>query len=233
MRQVFLDTETTGLAWQAGHRVIEIGCVEAINRRPTEKYFHSYIDPQRDIDDEAIEVHGITTEFLIGKPKFAEIAREFIEFIKGSELIIHNAPFDIAFLDNEIKLSDLVYGPIEDYCEISDSLALARRMHPGQRNSLDALAKRYQVDNSHRTHHGGLLDAQILADVYLSMTGGQTDLTFDSGGRSMLDQINVDADDNVSRGGFVVVCASEDELAEHEKWVELLGKECLWITKKS
>ena len=232
MRQVFLDTETTGLAWEAGHRVIEIGCVEVINRRLTDKHFHSYVDPERGIDDEALEVHGITPEFLNGKPRFAEIASEFIEFVKGSELVIHNAPFDIGFLDNEIRLSDLAYGPIEDYCEISDSLALARRTHPGQRNSLDALAKRYQVDNSHRTYHGGLLDAQILAGVYLSMTGGQTDLTFDSGGRSTLSQVGVDANDGESKGGFVVVCANEDELAGHAKWIELLGDECLWAIEK-
>ena len=232
MRQIFLDTETTGLEWEAGHRVIEIGCVEVMNRRQTDRHFHRYINPQRDINAEAIEVHGITPEFLAGKPIFADVASEFVEFIKDSELVAHNAGFDVAFLDNEIELTQLDYGPIESYCEITDSLAIARRIHPGQRNSLDALARRYSIDNSHRTYHGGLLDAQILAKVYMAMTGGQTDLTFDDDRRSIFAQNRAHTNDarnnEREKGGFVVVCADEDEVAEHTKWITLLGEDCLW-----
>ena len=232
MRQIFLDTETTGLDWEAGHRVIEIGCVEVMNRRQTDKHFHCYINPQRGIDDEAIEVHGITPEFLVDKPIFADIASQFFEFIKDSELVAHNAPFDVSFLNNEIRLSRLDYGPIENYCEITDSLALARRIHPGQRNNLDALASRYNIDNSHRTYHGGLLDAQILADVYIAMTGGQAAFSFGDDSRAMLAKTRTRPEDSrtnkVEKGEFVVVCADENELAEHAKWVMLLGDDCLW-----
>src|SRR5690606_12993840 len=176
MRQIVLDTETTGLETAQGHRIIEIGCVELIHRRPTNNYFHHYLQPDREIDEGALEVHGITNEFLRDKPRFADIVDEFIEFIRGAELIIHNAAFDIGFLDYELSLLDPPRGKVTDFCTVVDSLLLARNMHPGQRNSLDALCKRYGIDNSQRELHGALLDARILADVYLAMTGGQTAL---------------------------------------------------------
>jgi len=175
MRQIILDTETTGLEPSEGHRIIEIGCVELIDRRLSGNHFHQYINPQREIDDGALEVHGISGEFLQDKPLFADIIGDLLEFVKGSELIIHNAPFDLGFLDSELSLLDR-QDRMLDHVRVLDTLELARDLHPGQRNSLDALCKRYEVDNSSRTLHGALLDAEILADVYLAMTGGQTDL---------------------------------------------------------
>ena len=177
MRQIVLDTETTGIDPKEGHRIIEIGCVEVINRRLTGNHFHVYINPKREIEQEAIEVHGITNEFLADKPVFADVAGEFIEFIRGGQLVIHNAPFDVGFMDHEFAM----HGPTasvktKEICGVLDTLVLARDMHPGQKNNLDALCKRYGIDNSHRELHGALLDAEILADVYLMMTGGQTDL---------------------------------------------------------
>jgi len=180
MRQIVLDTETTGLEPAAGHRVIEIGCVELVNRRPTQNRFHRYINPEREVDRGALEVHGIENEFLATQPKFAEIAHEFIEFVKGAELVIHNADFDVEFLNHELKRLPDLPRQIRDCCGVLDTLALARRLHPGQRNSLDALAKRYNVDNSKRELHGALLDAQILAEIYLAMTGGQVSLSLES-----------------------------------------------------
>jgi DNA polymerase-3 subunit epsilon len=173
MRQIVLDTETTGLDPQAGHRIIEIGCVELIDRRLTGHNFHQYVQPDREVDAGAADVHGITTAFLADKPRFTEIADAFLRYIEGAELIIHNAAFDVGFLDHEL-LRWSPQGPrIIDLCEVTDTLILARRLHPGQRNSLDALCKRYAIDNRHRDLHGALLDAEILADVYLAMTGGQ------------------------------------------------------------
>ena len=180
MRQIVLDTETTGLEPAAGHRVIEIGCVELVNRRPTQNRFHRYINPEREVDRGALEVHGIENDFLATQPKFAEVAREFVEFVKGAELVIHNADFDVEFLNHELKRLPDMPQEIRDCCGVLDTLALARRLHPGQRNSLDALAKRYNVDNSKRELHGALLDAQILADIYLAMTGGQVSLSLES-----------------------------------------------------
>lgn len=178
MRQVVLDTETTGLETSANHRIIEIGCVEIIDRRVTDNYWHFYINPEREIDAGAFSVHGISTEFLQDKPLFAEVAQDFLEFVKGSELVIHNAPFDMGFLNHEFaKLEQPIV--LEDYCDVLDSLVLARQKHPGQKNNLDALCKRYDIDNSSRTLHGALLDSQILAEVYLMMTGGQTRLLLD------------------------------------------------------
>jgi len=172
MRQIVLDTETTGLNPEEGHRVIEIGCVEILNRRLTGNRFHVYINPEREIDPGAVEVHGLDNAFLADKPRFADIAQDFIAFVDGTELIIHNAPFDVGFLNAELgRLPDL--KPVTDHCDVLDTLALARKKHPGQRNSLDALCKRYGVENSQRELHGALLDAEILADVYLAMTGGQ------------------------------------------------------------
>jgi DNA polymerase III subunit epsilon len=174
MRQIVLDTETTGLEVSQGHRIIEIGCVELVNRRLTGNHYHQYINPEREIDQGAIEVHGITNEFLEDKPVFARIAADLIEFISGAELIIHNAPFDLGFLDAELRRMPRNQGAIKDLCAVIDTLVMARAKHPGQRNNLDALCQRYHVDNSQRDLHGALLDAEILADVYLAMTGGQT-----------------------------------------------------------
>lgn len=176
MRQVVLDTETTGLEVSQGHRIIEIGCVEIVDRKLTGRHYHQYIKPERAIDQGALEVHGITEEFLANKPVFSRIADEFMEFVRGAELIIHNAPFDVGFIDAELKLMSADANSLASQCKVTDSLQLARAKHPGQRNNLDALCQRYAVDNSNRTLHGALLDAEILADVYLLMTGGQTTL---------------------------------------------------------
>jgi DNA polymerase-3 subunit epsilon len=181
MRQVVFDTETTGLEPELGHRIIEIGAIEIVNRRRTGRQFHRYVCPEREIDPGAVQVHGLTTEFLRGQPRFADVFADLREFIAGAELVIHNAPFDVAFLDAEIaRLAENV-GPLctRDFCGVLDTLALARQMHPGQRNTLDALCKRYSVDNSHRELHGALLDAELLLEVYLAMTGGQGALTLD------------------------------------------------------
>ena len=175
MRQVVLDTETTGLEVEQGHRVIEIGAVELVDRRFTERQFHCYLNPERDIEQGALEVHGITEAFLEDKPKFAEVAADFLSFVEGAELVIHNAAFDVAFIESELRRVPEL-GRLADHCEVIDTLALARAAHPGQRNSLDALCVRYGVDNSQRVLHGALLDAEILADVYLQMTGGQAAL---------------------------------------------------------
>ena len=180
MRQIILDTETTGLEPSDGHRIIEIGCVELVNRRITGNTYHQYIQPDRVIDAGAREVHGITDQFLADKPRFADIAGEFLTFIRGAELIIHNAPFDVGFINHEFALLGKSVEPLSELCTIVDTLAIARRLHPGQRNNLDALCKRYQIDNSQRDLHGALLDAEILADVYLAMTGGQATLSLDS-----------------------------------------------------
>lgn len=176
MRQIILDTETTGLEHERGHRIIEIGCIELVNRRRTGRTFHKYLCPDRQIDVGAIRVHGITNEFLANQPRFPDIAEELVGFVNGAELIIHNAAFDIAFLDAEFARLPPPARKMVDHCSVTDTLLMARKLHPGQRNSLDALCKRYGVDNSHRELHGALLDAQILLDVYLAMTGGQTAL---------------------------------------------------------
>jgi DNA polymerase-3 subunit epsilon len=180
MRQVVLDTETTGLEVSKGHRVIEIGCVEMLNRRRTNRTYHRYLQPDREIDPAAEEVHGITRQRLADEPRFPDIADEFIEFVSGAELIIHNADFDVGFLNSELKQAAKKITKIADCCVVVDTLALARRIHPGQRNNLDALCKRYFVDNTGRDFHGALLDAQLLADVYLAMTGGQGSLSLDA-----------------------------------------------------
>ena len=177
MRQIVLDTETTGIG--EGHRIIEIGCLELVNRKFTGRQYHQYVNPNRLVDPEAMEVHGITDEFLQDKPVFAQVATEFVEFISGAQLVIHNAPFDVGFMDRELGMLN-GYPKTADICTVLDTLVLARKMHPGQRNSLDALCRRYGIDNSHRELHGALLDSEILADVYLLMTGGQTNLILDS-----------------------------------------------------
>ena len=173
MRQIILDTETTGIDPKQGHRIIEIGCVELLDRKLTHKHYHQYIQPEREVEEEAIGVHGITNEFLADKPKFAQVVDAFMQFVQGAELVIHNAPFDVGFINHELSLlKDNVWGKIEDHCKITDTLKMARKTYPGQRNSLDALCKRLGVDNSGRELHGALLDSEILADVYLMMTGG-------------------------------------------------------------
>ena len=179
MRQIVLDTETTGLEHTEGHRIIEIGCIEMVDRKQTGTRFHVYLNPDREVDEGAVEVHGLSNEFLSDKPRFEDIAEDFISFIKGTEVIIHNAAFDVGFINHELKLWRDDAPQMGDLCRVLDTLIFARKRHPGQRNSLDALCKRYEIDNAHRTLHGALLDAEILTDVYLSMTGGQTVLNLD------------------------------------------------------
>ena len=233
MRQIILDTETTGLEPKQGHRIIEIGCIELINRRKTERNFHQYLNPERDIEDGAFNIHGLSNEFLSDKSRFADIAQEFIDFIRDGELIIHNAPFDVGFINAELKLLGKKWGKIEDYCIVFDTLVLAREKHPGQKNNLDALCKRYEVDNSQRDLHGALLDAQILLDVYLKMTGGQTDLTFHSVATSHGVKGKPEQYINNKHKKLVVIEPTENELAEHRMLLESIedknkGK-CIWI----
>ena len=224
MRQIVLDTETTGLEPAAGHRVIEIGCVELVNRRPTQNRFHRYINPEREVDRGALEVHGIENDFLATQPKFAEVAAELVEFISGAELVIHNADFDIEFLNHELKRLPGMPLEIRERCGVLDTLALARRLHPGQRNTLDALAKRYSVDNSKRELHGALLDAQILAEIYLAMTGGQVSLSLESESARAATTSAVDL--AVDRRGLelVVIVASADEVRAHEAMLSMMAK---------
>jgi DNA polymerase-3 subunit epsilon len=234
MRQVVLDTETTGLEVEQQHRVIEIGCVELFNRRLTGRRFHRYLNPERDIDEGAQAVHGLSREQLSKEPTFAQIHAEFLEFVQGAELVIHNAPFDVAFLDAEFgRLNGAAAVPeaasaplkVTTVCRVLDTLALARQMHPGQRNSLDALCKRYSVDNSHREYHGALLDARILAEVYLAMTGGQATFTLSEESDTARSRARQAAPLRFSHGvRIVVVKASEEELAAHEHALTLLDK---------
>ena len=224
MRQVVLDTETTGLEVEQDHRIIEIGCVELVNRRLTGRSFHQYLNPERDIDEGAQQVHGLSRERLAKEPTFAQIQGEFLEFVKDAELIIHNAPFDVAFLNME--LTRVTYQQrIADLCQVLDTLALARQMHPGQRNNLDALCKRYSVDNSHREYHGALLDARILAEVYLAMTGGQGTLVLSAESeavRARARQVNPARAPGAVR--IVVVPATVEEMEAHEHVLALLDR---------
>jgi DNA polymerase III subunit epsilon len=225
MRQIVLDVETTGLEASAGHRIIEIGCVEILNRRPTGQRFHRFLNPEREIDAGAQAVHGIDLARLAQAPKFSEIAVELIAFIEGAELIIHNAPFDVGFLDAEFaRLSES--RTIAQVCKVLDTLALARSLHPGQRNSLDALCKRYSVDNTKRELHGALLDAGILVDVYLAMTGGQSALALDmSGGRGESTRNSVPSAPIRAPGvALMVTTADADELRQHEAMLDLIAK---------
>lgn len=240
MRQIVLDTETTGLEPSKGHRIIEIGCVELENRKLTGRHYHQYIQPERDIEDQAIEIHGITNEFLKGKPTFIQVMDEFMRFVDGAELIIHNAPFDIGFINNELaQYGANKYQPITEYCGVIDTLIMARQKHPGQKNNLDALCKRYGVDNSQRDLHGALLDAEILADVYLFMTGGQRALSLNNG---TADEDNDDNDTTVIRRVsehivLPVIAASEAELALHEEKLGSIDKisqgNCVWLQKET
>ena len=229
MRQIILDTETTGLETSNGHRIIEIGCVELIDRRLSGNHFQQYINPQRESEDGALEVHGISSEFLQDKPLFAEVAADFLEFVDGAELIIHNAPFDIGFLDCELSLLQRS-DRMSDHVTVLDTLELARDLHPGQRNSLDALCKRYEVDNSSRKLHGALLDAEILADVYLAMTGGQSDLGLSFQAVESADHEPGDMD-FAERPPLQVLQANDEELAAHEarlKAIQEKSGHCLW-----
>lgn len=234
MRQIILDTETTGRDVNTGHRIIEIGCIEMLDRRLTQNYFHRYLNPDRDSEAGALAVHGLTSEFLQDKPRFASIIDELIAFIKGAELIIHNAPFDLGFIDYEIKLTHKNYKNITHYCAIVDTLPLARQLHPGQRNSLDALCKRYQIDNSKRKRHGALLDAELLAHVYLAMTGGQTNL-FDD--KEINHQILPSKSKNkLNAHELPVLLASDDELLAHKHCLSNINKtagRCVWSSLDS
>ena len=227
-RIVVLDTETTGLDAKSGHRIIEIGCVELSERRLTGNNLHIYLQPDRDIDAGAMAVHGITNEFLIDKPRFAEIVDELQKYLVGAELIIHNAPFDVGFLENEFRLCNKPMV-LSEVCKVTDSLAMARKQFPGQRNNLDTLCKRLGVNNSHRTLHGALLDSEILADVYLTMTGGQTTLLLDQDAATGAEEIDIAAQVDLSK--LQVIRAGAEENAEHELWLEKLRKSdkgCAW-----
>lgn len=232
MRQIVLDTETTGLDPKHGHRVIEIGCVEIENRKLTGKHFHCYLNPERDIDEAAVEVHGLTRAFLSSKPLFKQIENEFVEFIKGAELVIHNAPFDLGFLDNELALNESAVPKIETFCGVLDTLLLARKKHPGQRNNLDALCKRYGIDNTQRELHGALLDAEILADVYLVMTSGQSSLLLKEESEEVAQTQNRVRRLDPNRKNLTVIKADSIEQAAHQNRLEELAESsssgCLW-----
>lgn len=231
MRQIVLDTETTGLEPEQGHRIIEIGCVELLDRRLTGNNFHQYLQPDREIDAGAVEVHGITAEFLADKPRFADILAEFVDYIRGAELIIHNAPFDVGFINHELGRIEGVPPTVSDLCEVTDTLALARKLHPGQRNSLDALCKRYGIDNTHRDLHGALLDAEILADVYMAMTGGQTAFVLDSGQvDSAGGQVAAIRRLPAERPRLKVVLPTDEELTLHAQRLRAIAAagRCLW-----
>jgi DNA polymerase-3 subunit epsilon len=232
MRQIIVDTETTGLEPEQGHRIIEIGCVEVLNRRATGRTFHRYLRPDREVDPGALQVHGITNEFLLDQPRFEEVAIELVDFLRDAELVIHNAPFDVAFLDAELRR---LAGPVQrviDVCKVLDTLALARQMHPGQRNSLDALCKRYNVDNSHREFHGALLDARILLDVYLAMTGGQGALTLGDTVASTVATLLEMPRAARPAGQLRVIAATPEELAMHDRVMlsidKLSGGKTVW-----
>jgi len=223
MRQVVLDTETTGLQTEAGDRIIEIGCIELIDRKYSEQTFHRYVNPERAVGPGALEVHGIDDEFLSMQPLFEDVATEFLEFVHDAELIIHNADFDVGFINHELERLETPVRDIREHCRVLDTLALARRIHPGQQNSLDALAKRYQVDNSQRKLHGALLDAGILAEVYLAMTGGQTSLALEGETEQVTLQVVAAP---IARDGLelVVVEATEEEIDAHRQMLRRLSE---------
>lgn len=240
-RKIVLDTETTGLDPQTGHRIIEIGCVELIGRKLTGNRFHTYLNPERDIDVGASEVHGLTMDFLKDKPRFQDVADDLVEFIQGAELVIHNAPFDVGFLNHEFgRLSG--YSDIGGLCAVLDTLLLARHKHPGQRNSLDALCKRYNISNAHRTLHGALLDAEILAEVYLAMTGGQTSLQLDQDESAdplptAGEEIKFgDREASGPRPRTRVIRPTPEELATHQQRLDAIQKasqgQCLWLKSR-
>jgi len=230
MRQIVLDTETTGLEPAQGHRIIEIGCVELVNRRRTRRHYHQYLNPEREIDEGAFDVHGISNEYLADKPRFVDIAADFIDFVRDSELIIHNAPFDVAFINAELERFGSAWGQLEDYCRVLDTLAMAREIYPGKRNSLDELCRRLEVDNSQRQLHGALLDAEILLDVYLAMTSGQEDLGLVTNYAN--NGLRRDAAGKAVAPPVARVGVSEAELEAHERRLDALeersGGLCLW-----
>jgi DNA polymerase III subunit epsilon len=230
MRQVILDTETTGLAWEKGNRLVEIGCIELVNRRPTGRTYQCYLNPERDMEPGAMEVTGLTRDFLSDKPLFSEVVDEFLAFIQDAELVIHNAEFDVGFINYELGLLGQGYAPVRQYAQVLDTLKMAREIYPGQRNSLDALCKRLGVDNRHRQLHGALLDAELLTDVYLMMTSGQTGFGFEQA------EVKIPGDETALdlpgfEGSLPVLAASDSECAEHEKRVlAIAGKsgKTLW-----
>ncbi|MBT3197822.1 MAG: DNA polymerase III subunit epsilon [Gammaproteobacteria bacterium] len=226
MRQIVLDTETTGLEPKQGHRIIEIGCVEMVNRQLTNNHYHQYIQPDRVVDGGAIEVHGITNKFLADKPRFEAVVDDFIEYVRGAELIIHNAPFDVGFINHELGLLERGFSNIDEICTITDTLQMARKQYPGQKNSLDALCRRLDIDNSQRTLHGALLDSEILAEVYLSMTGGQTGFDLDGlgefGGVEPVRRLSSE------RPRLPVTAASREELVAHQAYLEKIGSPTRW-----
>lgn len=226
-RQIIMDTETTGIEIKAGNKIIEIGCVELVDRKFTGNNYHQYLNADRDSEEGALNVHGITTEFLADKPRFHDVVGDFMEYIKGAELIIHNAPFDIGFLNHELKLVDPSWGKIEDICTIVDSLVMARDMFPGQRNSLDALCKRFDINNAHRELHGALLDSEILGDVYLAMTGGQVTLSLDSKAAETVetDESEIVGSISLPSDALRVISANADELQAHSDRMEAIVKQ--------
>ncbi|KTD20643.1 DNA polymerase III subunit epsilon [Legionella londiniensis] len=235
MRQIVLDTETTGIGFENGHRVIEIGCVEMIDRKITNRHFHVYLNPERAVDEGAFRVHGISTEFLQDKPFFKDILSDFLEFVDDAELIIHNAPFDVGFLNAELRLANWP-KPIQKHCRIFDTLEYARKKHPGQRNSLDALCKRYDIDNSNRQLHGALLDAEILAWVYLAMTGGQASLFVEEQSTAIIVEKNQKQDFVALNSATPVIFANEEELARHHEFIEFMIQDSginLWEEKST
>ncbi len=225
-RQIVLDTETTGLEPSQGHRIIEIGCVEMINRRLTGNNYHQFLQPDREIDEGAQAVHGISNEFLTDKPRFSDIVKDFIDYLDGAELIIHNAPFDVGFINHELKLVGAEYGKVSTYCSVIDTLVMARKKRPGKKNNLDVLCKEYEVNNAHRELHGALLDAELLSEVYLRMTGGQSTLLLDSedgsivqAGLSVIKKLSAD------RKPIRIIKASVEEQQAHQVIVEKMGRE--------
>lgn len=228
-RQIVLDTETTGLEPSQGHRIIEIGCVEMINRRLTGNNYHQYLQPDREIDEGAQAVHGISNEFLADKPRFPDVVKDFIEYLDGAELIIHNAPFDVGFIDHEFKLAGAEYGNVATYCTVIDTLVMARKMRPGKKNNLDVLCKEFEVNNAHRDLHGALLDSELLAEVYLRMTGGQSALSLES------DEVSDSVNGEVAikklssdRKPIRIIQASDKELNAHQAIIEKMGETSLW-----
>ena len=228
-RQIVLDTETTGIHVDQGHRIIEIGCVELLNRKVTSNKFHCYLNPQREVDEGAQAVHGLSTSFLADKPLFADVASDFMAFIQGAELIIHNAPFDVGFINSELKQSQQNWKPLADYCRILDTLALARKLHAGMRNNLDALCKRYGIDKAHREYHGALLDAYLLAQVYLHMSEGQRSLLdeLDHSAKTVSQQPTLQLNEKRQK---IVIKATDEEQLSHEEYLQKMQKQgkCLW-----
>jgi len=232
VRQVVLDTETTGLEPSEGHRIIEIGCIELLDRRITQRNFHQYLNPGREVEAGAAEVHNLSNEFLADKPPFAQIAAGFLKFVEGAELVIHNAAFDIAFINSELRRLGDAEADVTHHCTVLDTLELARRLHPGQKNSLDALCKRYHVDNTAREYHGALLDARLLADVYLAMTGGQATLRLDTAVNS--GRLQETRNKAVTHAGvkLTVIAATDEEIQAHRRRLDAIrkasGGKCLW-----